>query len=114
MAKTLTKRDKLKMILARMLAVFIANGLAIIGAGSIIGIDTLSSILLAGSLGVAKVTEALARGYLNDGKLTIDEIDDAFGSMGKKKSWVKIQQIMVWNPRKNKRENRFTTRKSKY
>ena len=86
MAKTLTKRDKLKMILARMLAVFIANGLAIIGAGSIIGIDTLSSILLAGSLGVAKVTEALARGYLNDGKLTIDEIDDAFGSIGKKKS----------------------------
>ena len=86
MAKTLTKRDKLKMILARMLAVFIANGLAIIGAGSIIGIDTLSSILLAGSLGVAKVTEALARGFLNDGKLTIDEIDDAFGSMGKKKS----------------------------
>ena len=68
MAKTLTKRDKLKMILARMLAVFIANGLAIIGAGSIIGIDTFSSILLAGSLGVAKVTEALARGYLNDGK----------------------------------------------
>ena len=86
MAKTLTKRDKLKLILARMLPVFIANGLAMIGAGSIIGIDTLSSILLAGSLGVAKVTEALARGYLNDGKLTIDEIDDAFGSMGKKKS----------------------------
>ena len=85
MAKTLTKRDKLKMILARMLAVFIANGLAIIGAGSIIGIDTLSSILLAGSLGVAKVTEALARGYLNDGKLTIDEIDEAFGNMSKKK-----------------------------
>tara|TARA_B100001248_G_C27069340_1_gene313191 strand:- start:185 stop:442 length:258 start_codon:yes stop_codon:yes gene_type:complete len=85
MAKTLTKRDKLKMILARMLAVFIANGLAIIGAGSIIGIDTFSSILLAGSLGVAKVTESLARGYLNDGRLTIDEIDDAFGSMSKKK-----------------------------
>ena len=68
-----------------MLAVFIANGLAIIGAGSIIGIDTFSSILLAGSLGVAKVTESLARGYLNDGRLTIDEIDDAFGSMSKKK-----------------------------
>ena len=85
MAKTLTKRDKLKMILARMLAVFIANGLAIIGAGSIIGIDTFSSILLAGSLGVAKVSESLARGYLNDGRLTIDEIDDALGSISKKK-----------------------------
>tara|TARA_R100000329_G_scaffold98625_1_gene81465 strand:- start:2218 stop:2475 length:258 start_codon:yes stop_codon:yes gene_type:complete len=85
MSESVTKLQKTKMILARMLAVFIANGLAIIGAGSIIGIDTLSSILLAGSLGVAKVTEALARGYLNDGKLTIDEIDEAFGNMSKKK-----------------------------
>ena len=65
--------------MARMVAVFVANGLAIIGAGSIIGIDTLSSVLLAGSLGVAKVTEALARGFLDDGKLTIDEINEAFG-----------------------------------
>lgn len=71
------------MILARMLAVFVANGLAIIGAGSIIGIDTLSSVLLAGSLGVAKVTEALARGYLDDGRLSIDEINEAFGNMDK-------------------------------
>ena len=85
MSESVTKLQKIKKILARMLAVFIANGLAIIGAGSIIGIDTLSSILLAGSLGVAKVTEALARGYLNDGKLTINEIDEAFGNMSKKK-----------------------------
>jgi len=75
----LTKLQKIKMIVARMIAVFVANGLAIIGAGSIIGIDTLSSVLLAGSLGVAKVTEALARGFLDDGKLTIEEINEAFG-----------------------------------
>ena len=83
MPKSITKVQKIKMILARMLAVFVANGLAIIGAGSIIGIDTLSSVLLAGSLGVAKVTEALARGYLDDGRLSIDEINEAFGNMGK-------------------------------
>ena len=79
MPNGLTKLQKVKMILARMVAVFVANGLAIIGAGSIIGIDTLSSVLLAGSLGVAKVTEALARGFLDDGKLTMEEINEAFG-----------------------------------
>ena len=79
MPNGLTKLQKIKMIVARMIAVFVANGLAIIGAGSIIGIDTLSSVLLAGSLGVAKVTEALARGFLDDGKLTLEEINEAFG-----------------------------------
>ena len=79
MPNGLTKFEKVKMVLARMVAVFVANGLAIIGAGSIIGIDTLSSVLLAGSLGVAKVTEALARGFLDDGKLTLEEINEAFG-----------------------------------
>ncbi len=85
MPEGLSTFAKLRMILARMIAVFVANGLAIIGAGSIIGIDTLSSVLLAGSLGVAKVTEALARGFLDDGKLTIEEINNAFGKMDKKK-----------------------------
>ena len=85
MPSGLSKLQKIKMIMARMVAVFVANGLAIIGAGSIIGIDTLSSVLLAGSLGVAKVTEALARGFLDDGKLTIDEINVAFG--GKKEEF---------------------------
>ena len=73
------------MIFARMIAVFVANGLSDYWCRiSIIGIDTLSSVLLAGSLGVAKVTEALARGFLDDGKLTIEEINDAFGRMDKK------------------------------
>ena len=85
MPSGLSKLQKIKMIMARMVAVFVANGLAIIGAGSIIGIDTLSSVLLAGSLGVAKVTEALARGFLDDGKLTIEEINEAFGGEKKKR-----------------------------
>lgn len=89
MPNGLTTFAKLRMIFARMIAVFVANGLAIIGAGSIIGIDTLSSVLLAGSLGVAKVTEALARGFLDDGKLTLEEINDAFG--GKKEEAKKIE-----------------------
>ena len=76
MPNGLTTTQKVRMIFARMIAVFVANGLAIIGAGSIIGIDTLSSVLLAGALGVAKVTEGLARGFLDDGKLTLEEINN--------------------------------------
>ena len=85
MAKGLTRFQKIKIIIARMLAVFIANGLAVIGAGSLIGVDTVSSVLLAGSLGVIKVAEALARAYIDDGKITIDEINQSFDVMSKKK-----------------------------
>ena len=85
MPKGFTKAKKIKIILARMLAVFIANGLAVIGAGSLIGVDTVSSVLLAGSLGVIKVAEALARAYINDGQITLDEINDSFNAMDKKK-----------------------------
>jgi len=80
-----TKLQKIKIILARMLAVFIANGLAVIGAGSLIGVDTVSSVLLAGSLGVIKVAEALARAYIDDGKITLDEINESFAIMDKSK-----------------------------
>ena len=80
-----TKLQKIKIILARMLAVFIANGLAVIGAGSLIGVDTVSSVLLAGSLGVIKVAESLARAYIDDGKITLDEINESFAIMDKPK-----------------------------
>ena len=85
MQEGMTKVKKIKIILARMLAVFIANGLAVIGAGSLIGVDILSSVLLAGSLGVIKVSEALARAYIDDGKITLEEINESFGLMDKKK-----------------------------
>jgi len=85
MQEGMTKVKKIKIIIARMIAVFIANGLAVIGAGSLIGVDTVSSVLLAGSLGVIKVSEALARAYIDDGKITLEEINESFGLMDKKK-----------------------------
>ena len=62
----------------RVLALFLVTALATIAAGALIGIDTLQTALLAGIMGVANVIEDLARGYLNDGKLDKDEIDQAF------------------------------------
>jgi len=71
-------------ILARIVAVFAASGLSVIGAGAIVGISTIKAVILAGTLGVATVVERLARGFLDDGKLTIDEINGAFASVDKK------------------------------
>jgi hypothetical protein len=65
-------------IAKRMLSLFLVSAFATIGAGAVIGIDVLQTALLAGIMGIANVVEDLARGYLNDGKLTSDEIDKAF------------------------------------
>lgn len=65
-------------IAQRILALFTVSALTTIGAGAIIGMDTLQTAILAGIMGVANVVEDLARGYLNDGKLSKDEIDSAF------------------------------------
>ena len=68
----------------RMFAVFIAQALSVIGAGSLVGIDVIQSSLLAGLLGVANVLEILARKYLNDGQLTMEEVNQAFGILDSK------------------------------
>jgi hypothetical protein len=71
-------------ILARIIAVFAASGLSVIGAGAIVGIETYKAVILAGTLGVATVVEKLARGFLDDGKLTVAEINAAFTAVDKK------------------------------
>ena len=73
-------------IIMRILAVFAATGLSVIGAGSIFGIKTLTAVFMAGTLGVAKVVEGLARGFMDDGKLTIDEINASFSAVDNKTS----------------------------
>ena len=69
----------------RIIAVFAASALPVIGAGSVFGMDVISSMLMAGLLGVATVVEALSRSFLNDGKLTRDEINEAFAKVDKRK-----------------------------
>jgi hypothetical protein len=73
----------LKNIFWRILAVFAASGLTVLGAGAVVGVDLISAILMAGILGVATVVERLARAFLDDGKLTMDEINDAFSKVDK-------------------------------
>ncbi|NCV87546.1 MAG: hypothetical protein EBW14_17170 [Oxalobacteraceae bacterium] len=71
-------------VLMRIVAVFAASGLSVIGAGAVVGISTFHAVVLAGTLGVATVVEKLARGFLDDGKLTIEEINNAFSAVDKR------------------------------
>ena len=48
------------------------------GAGAIAGVPMLTAIFMAGIGGVASVVEGLSRAYLDDCKLTKDEIDAVF------------------------------------
>jgi hypothetical protein len=68
-------------ILLRIVAVFAASGLGVIGAGSIAGISVLKAVTVAGLTAVAAVVEKLARGFMNDGKLSMDEINSAFAAV---------------------------------
>ena len=73
----------LKNVLWRILAVFAASGLSVLGAGAVVGIDLLSAVFMAGIIGVASVVERLARAFLDDGKLNMDEINAAFAKVDK-------------------------------
>jgi hypothetical protein len=74
----------IKNILFRILAVFAASGLGVLGAGAVVGIDLISAVMMAGILGVASVVEKLARAFLDDGKLSLEEINEAFATVDKK------------------------------
>ena len=73
----------IKNILARIGAVFAASGLSVLGAGAVVGVELSAAVLMAGILGVATVVEKLARAFLDDGKLTLDEINAAFSKVDK-------------------------------
>lgn len=73
----------IKNVIWRILAVFAASGLTVLGAGAVVGVELWSAVLMAGILGVASVVERLARSFLDDGKLSLEEINAAFAKVDK-------------------------------
>ena len=71
-------------IILRIVAVFTAQALSVIGAGAVAGVSTVKAMMVAGITAVATVVEKLARGFMNDGKLDIEEINAAFASVDTK------------------------------
>lgn len=74
----------MKQVMLRILAVFAASGLSVVGAGAIAGVPLWKAILMAGVGGVATVIEGLARAYMDDGKIDANEINDVFNKVDKK------------------------------
>ena len=73
--------SKITNTIMRIIAVFAATGLSVIGAGSLAGVSTSKAIFMAGITGVATVVERLAHSFLDDGKLDKHEIDAAFSQI---------------------------------
>jgi hypothetical protein len=65
-------------VVMRIFATFVASALGVIGAGSIMGVDIFIAAAMGGILAVFKVIELLALAFLEDGKLTLAEINAAF------------------------------------
>lgn len=74
----------MKNILLRIVAVFAASGLGVVGAGAIAGVPLWKAALMAGIGGVATVVEGLARAFMDDGKIDNEEINEVFNRVDKK------------------------------
>ena len=68
-------------IMLRIMATFAASGLGVIGAGAIAGVPLWKACFMAGIAGVAFVVEGLSRAFLDDGKLSLDEINAVFNKV---------------------------------
>lgn len=66
-------------IVKRMIATFVATALGVVGSGAVVGVDVQKAALMAGVGACAVVLERLSRSFLDDGKLSADEINAAFG-----------------------------------
>ncbi len=71
-------------VLLRILATFAASGLGVIGAGTIAGVPVVKAVFMAGIAGVAVVVEGLSRAFLQDGKLSNEEINEVFTKVDRK------------------------------
>ena len=71
-------KNMLLNVVLRILATFAASGLGVIGAGAIAGVPLWKACFMAGIAGVATVVEGLSRAFLDDGKLSVAEINAVF------------------------------------
>ena len=73
-----------KDVIFRSFALLLVTALPAIGAGSFIGVEPVNSAVIAGALAVSRVITDLAKAFLDDGKLTQEEVDAIFKKAGKK------------------------------
>lgn len=80
-------------VMLRIVATFAASGLGVIGAGALAGVPLWKACFMAGIAGVAFVVEGLARSFLDDGKLSLAEINNVFNKVDGKDAEVKKEAL---------------------
>lgn len=82
-------------IVKRMIATFVATAIGVVGSGAIVGVDVAKAALMAGVGAVAVVLERLSRAYLEDGELSMDEVNSAFSGFGSQEEEPAIEDTFV-------------------
>jgi hypothetical protein len=82
-------------IIKRMLATFVATAIGVVGSGAIVGVDVAKAALMAGVGAMAIVLERLSRAYLEDGHLSMEEVNSAFGGFGTNEKEPELEEVFV-------------------
>jgi hypothetical protein len=82
-------------IIKRMLATFVATAIGVVGSGAIVGVDVAKAALMAGVGAMAIVLERLSRAYLEDGHLSMEEVNSAFGGFGTNEEEPELEEVFV-------------------
>ena len=70
---------KIQSVIGRVFAVFGSSALAAVAGGAVFGVELWKSAAIAGFMAAGKVTEQLLRSWADDGVLTKEEVQAAFG-----------------------------------
>jgi hypothetical protein len=81
-AIVIKKQNRVIEFFIKSFAVILISAISAMGVGALLGVDPWKTIIIAGVVGLLRVIENIARGYLNDGQVTITEIDKAFKEVG--------------------------------
>lgn len=69
-----------KQLATRLVSVFVASGVPNVAVGVALDVAVWKSTLMSGVIAVLAVVQKVANAYRNDGVLTQQEIDEAFGA----------------------------------
>lgn len=65
----------------RIIALFLASGMAVITTGAAIGVEIWKSVLMGGAAGIAQLVERLARSAVKDGDITRKDLEQALDAL---------------------------------
>lgn len=77
---------KILKIIKLVVALIVLEITSVIGVGSIFDVPAAKAALMSAGMAIVTVSGALALAYIQDGKLTDDEIQGAFTEVAKRKS----------------------------